>query len=255
MTPNRDSATVVLHSDLTVRILAVLGALVVAVGAAARMTEPSGGLREAVGVRMVVEGFAGGSAAAWFASLLLLLCGALLGWLAADSRSRAGRYAAHWTVLAVLFVGLALLRVSGIAGPLATDLGVGSTGSWAGAGFVIAVLLLAYRRFFRHLTWSLKVAAGPGLALFVVGALGGAFFGAALAPAGVEGSVTTLALFTAAEALEIGGLLLLLHGLVRHAALDAEPLSVRLEDAEDESDVGSPSGAARPDRRSAPVEG
>jgi hypothetical protein len=110
----------------------------------------------------------------WFASSLLLSCGALLVAIAADVRRRGERFRWHWTVLAALFFYFSLDEAAEIHERLG---GLFATGGllyfdWVlpGAAFV-ALVAAVYWPFLRHLDRRTRRRFLLAGALYVGGAL------------------------------------------------------------------------------------
>jgi len=116
----------------------------------------------------------------WFSSFLLLGCSFLLFVIAGRERAKGTRFARHWTLLAILFLGMSAEEVAGLHELMDSYIrhhpSVHLSGflffSWViPASIIVTVVSLSYLRFLIHLprrVRSLSLLAG---AMYVGGAL------------------------------------------------------------------------------------
>jgi hypothetical protein len=170
----------------------------------------------------------------WYSSMTLLSCAALLALIATLKRRRRERFFAHWILLAVAFVYLAIDESVSLHEILIVplrrrlDLGGPLYFAWVIPGSAaVAVFGLAYVNFLRHLprrTALLFLAAG---ATFVGGALGIELIGGALADAeGLHSLRYTLAM-TSEEVCEMLGVTLFVYALLDYLRAQAGGCAAR----------------------------
>jgi hypothetical protein len=167
----------------------------------------------------------------WYSSAAFLVTAVTLGVVAAVKRRQRDAFAWHWTILAVMFVYLSLDEVSrlhehwGVV--LEQPLGFLRTARKAGgmfrnlwvipAGLLAMVVGLIYLRFLRHLpgeTRRLFVISGM---LFIAGAVGMEMIGSRFSALGLRAGAWFAVLVTIEELLEMGSIVLFLHGVLRYA--------------------------------------
>lgn len=172
----------------------------------------------------------------WFSSALLLIAAGLLAVIARSTASAGRRYARHWAVLAVVFVLLSLDETAQIH-DLVDDRLQGAlhpTGvlfyAWVvPAGVFVAALAVAYARFVFSLPRHTRRLVVLAAVLYVAGAIGMEMVAALHdQTAGYENPVTA-ALTTVEEAMEMFGLVVFIHALMRYA----QAMSVRSDDHAD----------------------
>ena len=162
-----------------------------------------------------------GNVSTWYQSMTILVCAGLLAAIARHRRRLGAPYAVHWTVLAVIFLGLSIDELASIhemaIRPLreAWHLRGILHFAWVipGGAFVLLVGL-AYLPFLAALparTRRLFIVAG---ALYVGGTLGMDLVGGYLADYHGTGNLVYVAAYTVEEALEMVGIVIFLRALM-----------------------------------------
>ena len=115
----------------------------------------------------------------WYSSLLLIACAGLLALIARLTAMRGAPYRRHWAVMAAIFVYLSIdeaVQIHEMINPALTDtyhLGGVLTFSWViPFGILVALFVLAYLGFLRHLPRRFGIWFVVAGALYVGGALG-----------------------------------------------------------------------------------
>ena len=174
---------------------------------------------------------------AWYSSLLLLLCAALL---ALVWRVRADRFHPHWAALAAIFLFLALDEAVAIheqlIDPVRNALGTGGAllHAWViPYGIAGLVLLLVYRPFLLALprrTLHLMVASG---ALYVGGAVAMEMVGGYVWDRNPVRGIPIIAIMALEETLEMVGLALFAYTLLDLLAREGIRITVRFPSTPD----------------------
>lgn len=160
----------------------------------------------------------------WFASSLLLCCSAMLGLIAAAKTREADRFARHWTVLSILFLGLSLDEAALIHEMAIRPLRPFFHGSgllyytWVVPGAVgVCFFAAAYFRFLIHLPLKTRMLFAISGAIYVGGAIGvEAITGQHAARFG-EGDLTYEMLAAIEELTEMAGIGAFIYTLVDYA--------------------------------------
>lgn len=166
-------------------------------------------------------------------SVLLLLFVSVLFYVVALGKKQ-DPFFRHWACLAVLFFVFSIDEATSIhelmSGPLRRQFGLGGWLRFAwvipGAAFVLTFLLV-YFRFIAHLAKpfrTLFVAAG---AIYVGGALGMELIGGFYFDTYGEGAVMYTLSATVEEALELGGLVVLIYAVLRYLETGKADVTVR----------------------------
>jgi hypothetical protein len=177
-----------------------------------------------------------GGVPAWFSSMLMLACAAVL---AVVGRARAGDpYRRHWLVLAAIFVYLSVDETIALHERLIAPLRTlaGADGmlhyTWVVVGGpVVLVVGVAYLGYLRALPASTRrrfVVAG---ALYVAGALGMEMLGGYLRARHGEAyhaTVLKVVVTLLEETMEMAGLILFLSALLTHLRTHVGPLALRV---------------------------
>jgi hypothetical protein len=219
--------------------LAMLGAIarLAALGSLARYAEVALPAGEYGGVREICYRFdldRENTLPSWYSSMTLLSCATLLALIATLQRRRKDRFFAHWALLSVTFVYLAIDESASLHEilivPLRRRLDTGGLlyFAWVIPGSVaVAIFALAYLNFLRHLprrTALLFLAAG---ATFVGGAMGIELIGGALADAeGLHSLRYTIAM-TSEEVCEMLGVTLFVYALLDYLRTQAGGCAAR----------------------------
>lgn len=160
-----------------------------------------------------------------FSAMILLFASFLLFLIGAAKKKEKAAFALHWTVLAIIFLYLALDEAGGIheltISPLRKWLG--TTGGVFHFAWVIPAMALlivfavAYFRFVMQLTMKYRILFVVAGTAFVAGAVGMEMVGARYFAA-VHGrrDLIYLAITTVEEALEMGGIILFIHALLAY---------------------------------------
>lgn len=220
------AAAAQVDTDRVALLLAAVAAVLVVVGAVVNVViyQVLGGM-EADAARVLARFDLGHepSVPAWFSSSLLLLDAAMLLLIARATRAAGGRYAPHWFVLGIIFVGLSIDEAALFHEMIDTALSRGLetdgilTFPWvlAGGGFALAVgaayipFLLAIPRRFA----ALFVVSG---AIFVGGAVGMELASATAIDRHTVASLAHAATQTVEEAMEMAGAILFFFALGRY---------------------------------------
>jgi hypothetical protein len=115
----------------------------------------------------------------WYSSVLLLACATVLAAIARLTNARRARHARHWAVMAAIFLYMSIdeaVQIHEMINPALTDtyhLSGVLTFSWViPFGILVALFVLAYIGFLRHLSRRFRVWFVVAGALYVGGALG-----------------------------------------------------------------------------------
>jgi len=171
---------------------------------------------------------------AWYSSMTLLACGVLLGFIAWAKRQAGDRFATHWTVLAVIFVGLSIDEAAAVH-----DLFYHLRESWPnmgalyqvawvipGAVFVLIVGVAYFRFFLAMHAFHRRHFALAGL-LYVGGALGMEIVGSYLRYYDlVEVGRDYVLVLTVEETLEMAGMLVFLRALLLYLSAEVGPVRI-----------------------------
>lgn len=237
--------------------LAMLGAiaLLATLSSLARYVEVALPVGEYGGVREICYRFdldRENTLPSWYSSMTLLSCATLLALIAMLKRRRGERFFAHWALLAVTFVYLAIDESVSLHEILIVplrrrlDLGGPLYFAWVIPGSIaVAAFALTYLNFLRHLprrTALLFLAAG---ATFVGGALGIELIGGALADAeGLHSLRYTLAM-TSEEVCEMLGVTLFVYALLDYLRTQAGSCSARFAGCHALTPRGGPRNSRR----------
>lgn len=169
---------------------------------------------------------------AWFSSALLLAAALSLLTISERARLRADRFAGHWLLLGLVFVGLSADEVVGLHEKLSTALqrAAGTSGALFPAWVIPALIAcaagaLAYLPFLRALTAPVRRLMLLAAVLYVGGAAGVEMLEGGYIEHGRWNDPVYRALMTLEEGLEAAGLLVLLYALTLQRRLDAAPLT------------------------------
>lgn len=199
-----------------------------------------------------------GNVFTYFSALLLLLAAGLFAWIGRAARFRGRPFARHWTALAAIVLLFSVDDATAVHErlivPVRELLEVGGLLYFAwvipGALFVLAVAAVFFR-FVAHLPRSTRRHLVVGAALFFGGALGMELLGGLHYESYGDQTITYSVLTTVEESMELAGVLVLLRGLLRHAAARAPFAGVRLEGEESPATVraSAPIGGVSAERR------
>ena len=187
------------------------------------------------GLRRLLDFNGEANAPAWFSSLLLLLGSALLAVVAHEGRATGNRFFAHWAVLALIFLFLALDEAAAVhekvIDPVRDAFGAG--GALLHAWIIpyvlgLTLLLVVYLPFLRALparTLRLVLAAA---AVYLAGAVGMEMVGGYLWDRLPVRDVPIIAVMAIEETLEMVGLALFAYGILDHLAREHPVVTVRI---------------------------
>jgi hypothetical protein len=170
----------------------------------------------------------------WFSSSLLLVCSALLGWIAYGKTNSGDRFRTHWWILCAGFAYLSMdetavihekfIRIVQLSG---TPSGVFYFAWVIPALIMLPILALAYLRFLRHLPTKIRWGFLASAALYLGGAIGMEMIGGLYLSGGQSQATVVYALIVhIEEALELSGIVFFLATLLEYLALvDTQPSS------------------------------
>ena len=177
-----------------------------------------------------------GNAPAWYAATTLFIAGLLLGVIAAAEWQRRAPYRFHWTGLALIFGFFSVDEAARIheltIKPLNDTLGTRGflTFSWV---IPYAALLLIggflYRRFIRDLEPGARRSMILAGLVYVGGAMGVEMLSGGVAERWGGESVMFAAATTVEETLEMAGIAIFIHALVRYLGRDVGEVRFRIE--------------------------
>ncbi|MGH2544507.1 MAG: hypothetical protein ACRDIB_17075 [Ardenticatenaceae bacterium] len=195
-----------------------------------------------------------GNIPTYYSTLLLLLAALLLLLIAYHKRRQGARFAVHWLVLGVIFLFLALDEatslhdlVSGWMRGIVDARGI-LYYPWVlpGSGFVLLVAL-SFSRFLLHLPTRTRWFVAVTGVLYVGGALITELVeGWYVEQNGADNLIYTM-ITTTEETLEMAGLILFIHVLLRYISLNVGVIRLRIGDSQPASE-----GGAEEDKRKAP---
>ena len=173
----------------------------------------------------------------FFAALLLLFAGVLLSVIAVLKRRAKAPFSAHWTVLACGFVLMACDEAAGLH-ELLGRLGEALLGDRAGGYFyfawvlpgmlIVLTLAVVFLRFFLHLPRSTRVLVFAGAALFLGGAIGVELFEGRHTDMHGPDNLTYGLWVLLEESLEMAGIAVFVHAMLRYIEQSYGSLSLRL---------------------------
>jgi hypothetical protein len=187
----------------------------------------------------------------WYASTTLLLCSALLGFIAMARRTGSDRRWRYWAGLSAIFLLLSIDEAASIhelsIEPLQQQLGLGGFFHWAwvipGMLFV-AVLGVVYLRFMLSLPRQTRVLFVLAAAAFVGGALGVEMLGAAWFTEHGRRNMGYSLYWTAEETLEMIGVVIFIYALLRYVEKEIGYVRIGVGAREPEAPVGKPDASA-----------
>lgn len=164
-----------------------------------------------------------GNVPSWYSATTLLICAALLGFIAAARRQTGDRWWRHWGALSVLFLYLSIDEGASLhelaVEPVRNLLGVGGYLYWAWVipGMVAVGLIgVSYRRFVRALPRETRRRFLWAAGLFVGGALGMEMLSGPWAEAHGRRNAGFAVFFTIEETLELAAVAIFLYALLRY---------------------------------------
>ena len=171
----------------------------------------------------------------WYQASSLLLCSALLGWIAVARKRQGDPYARHWTVLAILFLVLSIDEGAALhetlIKPLRDLLHAGGFlyFTWVVPGGAFALLVaVVYLRFLAHLPAVTRTEFVLAAALYVGGALGLEMVGGRYAESHGFANLSYALIANAEEFLEMAGIVVFINALLRYGGSHAEELHVSM---------------------------
>lgn len=206
-------------------ILAVL-ALLSALTAFLRLRLPPGDEWKFFGFLPLFELDSESNIPTWYSSSLLLVCSALLGWIAREKTNSGDRFRVHWWILSAGFVYLSMDETAMIhENFIAIIHFFGSpSGVFFFAWVVPALILLpflglAYLKFLRHLPGRIRAGFLISAAFYLGGAIGMEMIGASYSSRGYPHNSFSYTLIThIEEVLELCGIILFVRVLLNYMA-------------------------------------
>ena len=230
----RDPGITVSPGGVLRLLLAIIAILLVG-HALVTVAEFGFGRDHVFGLRALLDFDGEANAPAWFSSLLLLLGSVLLTVVAHERRAIGDRFFAHWVVLALIFLFLALDEATAVheklIDPMRDALGTGGVllHAWViPYALGLTLLLVVYLPFLRALpvrTLRLVLAAG---AVYLAGAVGLEMVGGYLWDRMPIRGVPIIAVMAIEETLEMGGTALFVYGILDHLAREHPVVTVRI---------------------------
>jgi hypothetical protein len=226
----RERHEVVVQRRAVVQALAVTAALLLLLSLAGQATKYQTGHDTVYGLVQLFNVDDEKNVPTFFSVLLLLGAAALLWIISSGKRKERDPYALQWTVLAVLFLCMAVDEAAGIhellGRPMTEILGDRATGilhfAWIVPGLAVAALAgLFFIKFLWHLPLRTRALFALAAVLYVGGALGvesiGGWYGERY---GFE-NMAYVMIATTEESLEMSGMIVFLHAL--SAYFEASP--------------------------------
>lgn len=175
----------------------------------------------------------------FFSAALLLLCSGLMAVIAMGSKGGPCRVRLGWIGLALIFLGLAVTKDTGIHEDLAARLRSGLNladfqfYAW-GYGSLMVVFCAAYARFFIELPRKTSLLMAAGIVGLMLGEFGLDLWEEYLEEFISHQSFAYIALSTVEEMVELAGLIVLVYALMRHISLRHNGLLLRLGQPQDD---------------------
>lgn len=228
--------TVIIRSNRVARGLLVGAACLTLLSFATQAYRLNRGWESTFGPVRIFNVDAEESVPTWFSAVCLLASSALLAVIAAHKHADKDRFATHWTVLSIIFLGLSMDEVASVhtfpSTPLRAVLNLGLKNAlWViPAALLVAGFAVAYGRFAAHLPattrWRFVVAAS----LYVGGAIGMEAVGDYYEVLHGGPSLALEALITAEEFLEMVGIVVFFDALLSYARAHVDEVRLAIRD-------------------------
>jgi hypothetical protein len=171
----------------------------------------------------------------WYQSCALLFCAALLGAIAAGKQNYRDRYTRHWTMLAVIFLGLSMDESASMhemtIEPLKTMLHTGGFlfQAWVILGLAFVLIVgIAYLRFLGHLTLRERFWFLLSGAIYVAGTVGMEILDGKYESIYGDQTLAYGMLTLLEECLEMTGILLFIYTLLTYLESHAPEFGIRI---------------------------
>lgn len=235
MAVSRRTPTLSIEPARATRVLAAITAALVLLSTAGQVIKFTTGHDHAKGFIPLFHVATEGNVTTYFSALLLLSAAGLLAWIGWREREREGRFAAHWLGLSVIFAYLSIDEAAALhekaiipVRELLDTSGVLYFAWIIPAGVLLVVLAVLYLRFYLELPGRSRRLFGLAALLFVGGAVGMEMLGGMHYEQYGDQTVVYSTLTTIEEAMEMAGIIVLIHGLLVHIGSQMPRLRARI---------------------------